>query len=139
MPQPHQKLQIVPFFISFICEVAKFSLNASQQEVPVMLECLMAAMAALLMVTAIHKVKDVLLKRNELLAPTALKCQNLLLGNGNWANKEGLKKSREFSLTKGGGLPQFPTYFIYNFSKEWVKGCFLKVFFLCAFRGQNNP
>ena len=48
------KLQIIPFFTSLVCEVAKFSLNASQQEVPVMLECLMAAMAALLMVVAIY-------------------------------------------------------------------------------------
>ena len=44
------RLQGVPFFISLICEVAKFSLTASQQEIPDMLECLMAAMAALLMV-----------------------------------------------------------------------------------------
>ena len=64
------KLQLVPFLISLICEIAKFSLTASQQEIPDMLECLMAAMAALLMVSAIYiLVKDVYLRKDELLAP----------------------------------------------------------------------
>ena len=64
------KLQVVPFIISLFCEVAKFSLTATQQEIPDMLECLMAAMAALLMVSALYiLIKDVYLKRDELLAP----------------------------------------------------------------------
>ena len=64
------KLQMVPFIISLVCEVAKFSLTATQQEIPDMLECLMAAMAALLMVSALYiLIKDVYLKRDELLAP----------------------------------------------------------------------
>ena len=64
------KLQVVPFIISLTCEIAKFSLTASPQEIPDMLECLMAAMAALLMVSAIYiLVKDVYLRKDELLAP----------------------------------------------------------------------
>ena len=33
--------------------------------------------------------------------------------------KKKKKKNREFSLTGGGGSPQFPTYFIYDFVKPW--------------------
>ena len=58
-----------------------------------------------------------------------------------WGNKWAIKKSREFSLTGGwgGGSSQFPTYFIIDFVKEWVKWIFLTVLFCVPSEVKKNP
>ena len=53
---------------------------------------------------------------------------NVLLGI---FSKKEEKKLGIFPNRGGRGSPQFPTYFIYDFVKQWVKWCFQKVFFVC--------